>query len=260
MAYENIRLEVEGPQAILKVDRPKALNALNTATLRELEAALREIAQNEQLRSLIITGAGEKAFVAGADIAEMANLTTAQARQFAGLGHRVLHMVEALSIPTIAAVNGYALGGGCELALCCDLIYASQRAKFGQPEVGLGVIPGFGGTQRLARLVGRARAMELIFTGDAIDAAQAKEIGLVLEVVSPEKLIDQCRSVAAKIATKGPVAIAQAKRAIQFGIDGDLRSANELERQAFAMLFGTEDQREGMKAFLEKRAPAFKGR
>ncbi len=260
MPYQNIRLEIEGNSATLTIDRPKALNALNGATLRELEAALREVGQTEELRALILTGGGEKAFVAGADIAEMAGMSTLQARQFAGLGHRVLHMLESLSMPTIAAVNGYALGGGCELALACDLIYASERARFGQPEVGLGVLPGFGGTQRLPRLVGRARAMELIFTGDAIDAAKAKEIGLVLEVLPAEKLIEHCRSIAAKIAAKGPVAVAQAKRAIHFGVDADLRSANELERQAFATLFGTEDQREGMKAFLEKRPAAFKGR
>src|SRR5215472_4169337 len=260
MAFENIRLDVDGPQATLTIDRPKSLNALNAATLRELEAALRALAQNEELRALIITGAGEKAFVAGADIAQMASLSAAQARQFSALGHRVLHMIEALSAPTIAAVNGYALGGGCELAVACDLIYASERARFGQPEVGLGVIPGFGGTQRLARLVGRARAMELIFTGEPVDAAKAKEIGLALEVLPPDKLLEHCRAVAAKIAAKGPVAVAQAKRAMVFGADADLRSANELERQAFAVLFGTEDQREGMRAFLEKRPPAFKGR
>jgi enoyl-CoA hydratase len=260
MPYQNIRLEIEGSLATLTIDRPKALNALNGATLRELEAALREVGQSEQLRVLIITGGGEKAFVVGADISEMAALTTAQARQFAGLGHRALHMLEALSVPTIAAVNGYALGGGCELALACDLIYASERARFGQPEVGLGVIPGFGGTQRLSRLLGRARAMELIFTGDPVDAAKAKEIGLVLEVLPADKLLEHCRAVAAKIAAKGPVAVAQAKRAIIFGLDADLRTANELERQAFATLFGTEDQREGMKAFLEKRSAAFKGR
>src|SRR5215470_13235519 len=260
MAYDNIRLDIQGGVATLTIERPKALNALNRSTLNELDAALRELAQNEQLRALIITGAGEKAFVAGADISEMAPLTTAQARRFAALGHRVMHMIEALSFPTIAAVNGFALGGGCEVALACDLIYASERARFGQPEVGLGVIPGFGGTQRLARLIGRARAMEMIFTGDPIDAAKAKEIGLVLEVLPAEKLLEHCRGIAAKIALKGPVAVAQAKRAIQFGLDTELRSANELERQAFAMLFGTEDQREGMKAFLEKRAPSFKGR
>src|SRR5215472_8581710 len=260
MAYQNIRLEVEGQIATLTVDRPQARNALNTPTLQELDAALRSLAANPQMRVLIVTGAGDKAFVAGADIAEMAEFTPHQAGEFSGLGQRVFHQLASLPIATLAAVNGFALGGGCELALACDLIYASEKARFGQPEVGLGVIPGFGGTQRLARLVGRARAMELIFTAEPVDAAKAKEIGLVLEVVPAEKLLERCRGIAAKIALKGPVAVAQAKRAIQFGLDADLRSANELERQAFAMLFGTEDQREGMKAFLEKRAPSFKGR
>jgi len=193
MPYDNIRLDIQGGVATLTIERPKALNALNRSTLSELDAALRELAQNEEVRALIITGAGEKAFVAGADISEMAALTTAQARRFAALGHRVMHMIEALSVPSIAAVNGYALGGGCELAMACDLIYASERARFGQPEVGLGVIPGFGGTQRLARLVGRARAMELIFTAEPVDAAKAKEIGLVLEVLPPDKLLEHCR-------------------------------------------------------------------
>jgi enoyl-CoA hydratase len=259
MTNQNIRLELEGAVATLTVDRPQALNALNTGALKELEAALWEVQQASGLRALILTGAGAKAFVAGADIAEMATLTSAQARDFAGLGHRVCHQMEALSIATIAAVNGFALGGGCELALCCDLIYASDTAKFGQPEVGLGVIPGFGGTQRLPRLVGRVRAKEMIFTGETIDAAKAKEIGLVLEVMPPGELLNHCRSVAAKIASKGPLAIAQAKRAIEFGADADLRTGNELERQAFAMLFGSADQREGMRAFLEKRSPKFKG-
>jgi enoyl-CoA hydratase len=259
MAHQNIRLELEGAVAILTLDRPKALNALNTATLLELEAALREVQRVPALRALIVTGAGGKAFVAGADIAEMASFTPAQAREFAGLGHRVFHQMEALSIATIAAVNGYALGGGCELALCCDLIYASETAKFGQPEVSLGVIPGFGGTQRLARLVGRVRAKELIFTGEPIGSAKAREIGLVLEVLPVDELLPHCRSVAAKIASQGPLAIAQAKRAIEFGADADLRTGNELERQAFAVLFGSEDQREGMRAFLEKRPRKFKG-
>jgi enoyl-CoA hydratase len=259
MAYENIRLEFEDALAILTIDRPKALNAFNTKALQETELALRFLAHNSQLRALIVTGGGEKAFVAGADIAEMAEFTPARAREFAGIGHRVFHLMESLNIPTIAAVNGFALGGGCELALSCDLIYASEKAKFGLPEVGLGVIPGFGGTQRLTRLVGRVRAKELIFTGDIIDAAKAKEIGLVLDTFPPEKLMAHCREVAGKLMKKGPLAIAQAKRVIEFGADGDLRSANELERQGFSMLFGSEDQREGMKAFLEKRTPVFKG-
>lgn len=260
MAYENIRLDIDGSLAVLTVDRPKALNAFNTQTLQEMEQALRTLSQNSQPRALLVTGAGEKAFVAGADIAEMAQFTSAQARDFAGCGHRVFHSMESLSIPTIAAVNGFALGGGCEFALCCDLIYASEKAKFGLPEVGLGVIPGFGGTQRLTRAVGRLRAKEMIFSGEIIDAQKAKEIGLALDVLPPDKLIEYCRGIASKIATKGPLAIANAKRIIEYGADGDLRSANELERQGFAMLFGSEDQREGMKAFLEKRPPVFKGK
>jgi enoyl-CoA hydratase len=260
MAYETIRLDFEDSLAILTIDRPKALNAFNTKALQEVELALRFLAHNAQLRALIVTGGGEKAFVAGADIAEMAQFTPTEAREFAGVGHRVFHLMESLSIPTIAAVNGFALGGGCELALSCDLIYASEKARFGLPEVSLGVIPGFGGTQRLTRLVGRVRAKEMIFTGDIIDAKKAHEVGIVLEVLAPEKLMEHCRAVAQKLVKKAPLAIAQAKRIIEFGADGDLRSANELERQGFSMLFGSEDQREGMKAFLEKRQPNFRGR
>ena len=258
MAYENIRLEKEGAIATLFVDRPKALNALNSKTLQEMEAALHTLGTD--VRVLIITGGGEKAFVAGADIAEMAALSESQAQEFGALGHRVFAMLEALPIPTIAAVNGFALGGGCELALACDFIYASEKAKLGLPEVGLGVIPGFGGTQRLTRAVGRARAKELIFTGERIDAAKAKELGLVLEVLPAEGLMPHCRDVAAKMLKNGPLAIAIAKRVIEAGADQDLRAANELERQAFGELFGSADQREGMKAFLEKRPAAFTGK
>ncbi|XXF81449.1 enoyl-CoA hydratase-related protein [Myxococcaceae bacterium GXIMD 01537] len=260
MAYENIRLEQEKGDAIavLTIDRPKALNALNSKTLQELEHALQSLGADT--RVLIVTGGGEKAFVAGADIAEMASISAAQAREFAALGHRVFQMLEQLPIPTIAAVNGFALGGGCELALACDFIYASEKAKLGLPEVTLGVIPGFGGTQRLARLVGKARAKELIFTADRLDAAKAKEIGLVLEVLPADKLMEHCREVARKMLKNGPLAISQAKRVIEFGSDQDLRAANELERQGFAVLFGSEDQREGMKAFLEKRPATFTGK
>jgi enoyl-CoA hydratase len=259
MAYENIRLDFEDALAILTIDRPKALNALTSQTLQEMELALRSLGNHSQLRALIVTGAGEKAFVAGADIAEMVDFSPAQAREFAGLGHRVFHSMESLSVPTIA-VNGFALGGGCELALCCDLIYAAEKARFGLPEVGLGVMPGFGGTQRLTRAVGRMRAKEMIFSGEMIDAQKAREIGLALEVVPGDKLLEHCRAVASKLAKKSPLGLANAKRVIEYGADGDLRSANELERQAFAMLFGSEDQREGMKAFLEKRPPVFKGK
>ena len=259
VAYHNLRLEVQDGIAEITLDRPKALNALNTPTLSELEQALQVVAGDQRVRVLIITGAGEKAFVAGGDISEMAELQPEGARKFAALGHRVFLALESLPQATIAAVNGFALGGGCELALACDLIYASEKAKLGQPEVNLGVIPGFGGTQRLTRLVGKARAKELIFTGEMIDAAKAKEIGLVLEVLPPDRLLPHCREVAQRIASKGPLAVAQAKRAIEFGADADLRSAMELERQAFGLLFGTADQKEGMRAFVEKRKASFRG-
>ncbi|KFE70067.1 enoyl-CoA hydratase-related protein [Hyalangium minutum] len=258
MAYENIKLETQGPISTLTIDRPKALNALNSKTLQEIESALQSLGPDT--RVLIVTGGGEKAFVAGADISEMSSISAAQAREFAALGHRVFLALESLPFPTIAAVNGFALGGGCELALACDLIYASEKAKMGLPEVSLGVIPGFGGTQRLARLVGKMRAKELIFSGSHVTAAQAKEYGMVLDVLPPEKLMEHCQGVAAKILKNGPLAISQAKRVIEFGADQDLRAANELERQGFAVLFGSEDQREGMKAFLEKRPASFMGK
>ncbi len=260
MPYQNLHLASEDGVALLTVNRPKARNALDRQTLEELEQALRAVGQDGTVRALILTGAGEKAFVAGADIAQMAAFTPEQAREFSGLGHRVCQLLEGLPVVTVAAVNGFALGGGCELALACDLLYASQTAKLGLPEVGLGVIPGFGGTQRLTRLVGKARAKELVFTGEVLDAAKAHALGLCLEVLAPEALLPHCKAVAQKIASKGPLAVAQAKRTIEFGADADLHSASELERQAFAVLFGSEDQREGMRAFLEKRPPAFKGR
>ncbi|MBJ6762155.1 enoyl-CoA hydratase/isomerase family protein [Myxococcaceae bacterium JPH2] len=258
MAYENIRLEKDGGIAVLTIDRPKALNALNSKTFHEMDAALKSL--GDDTRALIVTGGGDKAFVAGADIAEMVTITAAQAREFSALGHHVFQTLESLPIVTIAAVNGFALGGGCELAMACDLIYASEKAKLGLPEVTLGVIPGFGGTQRLTRLVGRSRAKELLFTADRIDAARAKEIGLVLDVLPADKLMEHCRAVAGKILKNGPLAVSQAKRVVEFGADQDLRAANELERQGFAVLFGSEDQREGMKAFLEKRPAQFTGK
>ncbi|MHA7631041.1 enoyl-CoA hydratase-related protein [Corallococcus sp. M7] len=258
MDYQNIKFEKDGALAILTVDRPKALNALNSATFHEMEHALNSLTADT--RALIVTGGGDKAFVAGADIAEMATISAAQAREFSALGHRVFEHLENLPIPTIAAVNGFALGGGLELALGCDLIYASEKAKLGVPEVTLGVIPGFGGTQRLARLLGRARAKELLFTADRLDAAKAKEIGLVLDVVPADKLMEHVKAVAAKILKNGPLAVAQAKRVVEYGADQDLRAANELERQGFAVLFGSEDQREGMAAFLAKRPANFQGK
>ncbi len=256
---EFVKLELDGAVAVITIDRPKALNALNKQVLSELSDAVGQVAANQHTRALIITGGGEKAFVAGADIAEMAAFSSAEAMSFGELGHRVFTALEHLPIPVIAAVNGFALGGGAELALACDFIYASEKAKFGLPEVTLAVIPGFGGTQRLTRLVGRARAKELILTGEMIDANKAKEIGLALEVVAPSELMVHCRKVASSIAKRGPLAVTQAKRVIDQGADVELSAGNALERDGFAKLFGTADQREGMAAFLAKRAPEFKG-
>jgi enoyl-CoA hydratase len=259
MAYENLRIERADAVATVWVDRPKALNALNSATLRELGAAFAELASDATLRAVILTGSGEKAFVAGADIAQMSGLTPEQGRQFAALGHEVFEQIERLPVPVLAAVNGFALGGGCELALACDLIYASERARFGLPEVGLGVIPGFGGTQRLQRTVGRHRARELVLTGEMIDAAKAKEVGLALEVLPADQLLARCREVAQKIASRGPLAIRAAKRVVSAGGDVSQAAGAAIEREAFGLLFGTEDQREGMAAFAGKRPPNFKG-
>jgi enoyl-CoA hydratase len=255
-----VLIDSDGGVTTLTVNRPRALNALDAATLRALSEALSGAALSSGLRCLILTGAGDKAFVAGADITAMAQLTQRQARDFAELGHALGDALEALSVPVIAAVNGFALGGGCELALACDFIYAARTAKFGQPEVNLGVIPGFGGTQRLPRRIGIARARELIYTGELISAEEALRIGLVNRVFEPAELLPRTRAAAAVIASKGPLAVADAKRALRRGADIPLAAAHELERQLFAGLFASEDQREGMAAFTEKRAPIFRGR
>jgi enoyl-CoA hydratase len=259
MPYENLLLTVEDRTGLLIVNRPKQLNALNGRTLMELLGALGEISGSDAVDAVILTGAGEKAFVAGADIAEMAGFSAQQARAFAELGHRVCFAFEEIDKPVIAAVNGFALGGGCELALACDFIYASRTARFGQPEVNLGVIPGFGGTQRLLRRVGKGRAKEIILGGENIDAAEALRIGLCNAVFEPADLLPRAREAAKRIGAKGPIAVAQAKRVLQAGEEMALASACELERQMFAAMFATEDQKEGMKAFLEKRPAAFKG-
>jgi enoyl-CoA hydratase len=258
MAYENILVAREGPIATLTVNRPKSLNALNGKTLREMTQAVRELA--EQCRALILTGAGDKAFVAGADIAEMAPMTPWTAREFSELGHVLTALLEDIPCATIAAVNGYALGGGLELAVACDMIYASENAKLGLPEVTLGVTPGFGGTQRLVRLVGKLRAKEIIFTGEMVDAQTASRIGLVNTVVPQADLMAHCRKVAGKIAERGPLAIARAKRLVERGYDMPLRAANRQEAETFALLFDTQDRAEGMRAFLEKRPARFVGK
>jgi enoyl-CoA hydratase len=260
LGYENLRYEIDGASAVITIAREKALNALNRQTLNELTWALRDADGDARVRAVILTGAGDKAFVAGADIAEMESLTPTEARAlgevFQGLGDTIAQMGK----PVIAAVNGFALGGGCELALACDFIYASERAKLGQPEVNLGVMCGFGGTQRLARRVGAARAMELALTGDLIGAAEAHRLGLVNAVCAPEELLPRAKAQAAKIAEKAPVAVAYTKRAVRRSEELSLSAGNELERDLFALLFATEDQKEGMRAFLEKRPAKFLGK
>lgn len=259
MAYENLLLSRQADGvAWIEINRPAALNAFNTPTLLELEAALEELAKDASLRVLVLTGGGDKAFVAGADIAEMAEMGSTRARVFSSVGHRVFEKLEKLPVPTIAAVNGFALGGGMELALACDLVYASENARFGQPEVNLGVIPGFGGTQRLPRKIGPMRALELCFTGDIIRADKAKAYGLVLDLFPQGELRAQVAEVARKIASKGPLAVAALKRVIVEASACDPRTANALEQEAFGVLFGSDDQKEGMRAFLEKRSAKFK--
>jgi enoyl-CoA hydratase len=244
----------------ITLSRADKLNALSEELLTELARVLRDLMRDASVRCAILTGAGDKAFAAGADIAAMSRMSAVEAKLFADLGHRVGHALEATHFPVIAAVNGFALGGGCELALACDFIYASDKAKFGQPEVSLGVLPGFGGTQLLARRVGAARARELCMTGDMVGANEALRIGLVNAVVPHEELLPRVRGVATTIASKGPLAVAGIKRVVVRGADLPLATANELEATAFAALFGTYDQQEGMQAFLEKRPPKFEGR
>jgi enoyl-CoA hydratase len=260
MQLENILWKVDGGVGIATFNRPKALNALDTRTVRELGEMLGAVEADPGVRALVLTGAGEKAFVAGADIAEMSALSPLEARSFAEAGQRTLQRLEALPIPTIAAVNGFALGGGCELAMACDLVYASEKARFGQPEVNLGIIPAFGGTQRLQRRVGPARAMEMILTGDMVDAATAKAWGLTLDVLPAEKLLDHALAQARKIAAKGPAAIAAAKRILGATAAPPLAAGQVMEAEAFGLLFGTEDGREGLAAFVAKRPPRFQGR
>jgi enoyl-CoA hydratase len=260
MTFTNILLEQAEPGIwLLTVNRPKALNALNAATLEEIGAAVAKVAADDKARVLLLTGAGEKAFVAGADIAEMKNATVEQARDFSEHGMRVMHALEGLPVPVIALVNGYALGGGCELALACDWIVAADHAIFGQPEVNLGIPPGFGGTQRLPRRIGAARALELLATARPVKADEALAIGLANHVYPAAELRARGLESARVIAAKGPVAVRLAKRAVLRGGNLDLFTACALETELFAEAFGTSDRKEGMSAFLEKRAARFSG-
>ena len=260
MEYTNIIFQVENNIATITFNRPKALNALNSELLLELSAALDEVLKEEEIRVLVLTGAGDKAFVAGADITELAkSLGAIQARHFAELGHKIIGKLQELPIPVIAAVNGFALGGGSEMALACDFIYASENAKFGLPEITLGLIPGFGGTQRLPRQIGKNMAKELIFTGKMIDAATAREIGMVNKVTAPEALMEEVLKTAKTIAAKGKVSLRAAKHAVNCGMDVDLATGCKLEIDAFSICMSGEDAKEGTSAFLEKRKPEFKG-
>jgi enoyl-CoA hydratase len=261
MQYANILLEQPAAGIhLLTVNRPKALNALDAATLEEIGAAISRVRDDSAARVLLVTGAGEKAFVAGADIAQMQAFGPAEAQAFSEKGNRTFRLLVMLPVPAIALVNGYALGGGCELALACDWILASERATFGQPEVNLGVVAGFGGTQRLPRRIGLARAMELLVTGRMVKADEALRIGLVNQVVAPDGLREAGLEVARTIAAKGPVAVRLTKQIVQRGQDMDLANACQQEAYAFALACATEDQKEGMKAFLEKRPAKFLGR
>lgn len=258
MEFKNIKQQINEGIFLIIIDRPKSLNALNLETLKEIDQVLEEVIENDEVKVAIITGAGDKAFVAGADIFEMKDMTPLKAKEYAVLGQKVFRKIELMKKPVIAAVNGYALGGGCELAMACDIRIASHNAKFGQPEVGLGIIPGFGGTQRLSRIVGMSKAKELIYTGDMINADEALRIGLISKLVDQEKLLEEAHNIAKKIMSKGMIAVGLAKEAINIGANVDIETGMRYEANAFAVCFTTEDQKEGMAAFLEKRSPKFK--
>ena len=259
MAYENIIFQVEDGIATITFNRPETLNALNSELLKEFSQALDEIAANEDIRVLILTGAGEKSFVAGADITELATFNALQAKRFSERGHFMMNKLQELPIPVIAAANGFALGGGCEIALACDFIYASENAMFGLPEINLGIIPGFGGTQRLSRLIGKNIAKELIFTGKMIPASEAHAIGMVNNVCSQESLMDEVVKTAKSIVLKGKVSLRAAKQAINSGMNVDLNSGCSIEIDAFSLCMASPDAKEGTSAFLEKRKADFKG-
>jgi enoyl-CoA hydratase len=260
VGFENILYEVKGPTAYISMNRPKVMNALNRQTIEELNVAFHAAKEDAAVKGIILTGGGEKAFIAGADIAELATIDGERAGEFSEKGQEVLSFIETLGKPVIAAVNGFALGGGCETAMACTIRIASENAKFGQPEVKLGIIPGYGGTQRLPRLVGKGRALQLILTGDLIDAQEAYRIGLVNEVVPAKELLSRCEAILKQIAANAPLAIRYSIDAVNEGIDADLGSGLKLEAKFFALAAATEDKKEGTSAFVQKRAPQFQGK
>jgi len=259
MAYKNLIVEKKDGVATIKINRPKVLNALNLETIIELSDAVKDLGEDEKIKVAILTGEG-KAFIAGADISQMADMTPLEAKEFSDKGHCLLSRIEKSRLPFIAAVNGFALGGGCETLMACDIVIASKNAKLGQPEINLGISPGFGGTQRLPRLVGRMKAKELLLTGRNIGAEEALNIGLVNMIVDDEKLMETAQNIAGKIASKSSVQTNFIKALVNKGMDVDLRTANSLEVSYFSSSFSTHDQKEGMKAFLEKRKANFKGK
>jgi enoyl-CoA hydratase len=257
--YENILVETRGNVGLITLNRPKALNALNRQLLDELSQVIHEIAADESARVVVITGAGDRAFAAGADITEIAALGPSDARAFASFGQSVFARLETLGKPVIAAVNGFALGGGCELAMACTIRLAVETAKFGQPEVTIGIIPGYGGTQRLPRLVGKGRALQLILSADMIDAQEAYRIGLVNEIVAKDNLIPRAEAILNKINANAPTAVKLAIEAANRGLDVSLAEGLNIEASLFTQCFATEDRKEGVAAFREKRKPNFKG-
>jgi enoyl-CoA hydratase len=260
MSYENILVDVRESVAVVTLNRPKVLNALNAATLKELGAAVEELVSNPAVRAILLTGAGEKAFAAGADIQELAQAGATDGHELALRGQGLFDRIESCGKPVIACVNGFALGGGCELALACTFRIASETAKFGQPEVKLGIIPGYGGSQRLPRLVGKGTALKMILTGEMIPALEALRIGLVEEVVAPGELLTRGEQIARVIAAQAPLAIGKCLEAVHAGYDLPLRQALDLEAALFGLCCATEDKAEGTKAFLEKRQAEWKGR
>ncbi len=259
MSFENLLVDREGSFAILTINRPKVLNALNTQTLDELRRAILELQQDEAVRAVILTGAGEKSFVAGADINELAVQTPAGGREHAIAGQAVLDLIEQMGKPVIAAINGYALGGGCELAMACTLRIAADTARLGQPEINLGIIPGYAGTQRLARIIGKGRALELLLTGDPVPAQEALRLGLVNRVVAGADLMAEAKKLAAALAAKAPLAVRYILEAVHKGVEMPFPQAQVFEATLFGLVASSEDMREGTAAFLEKRKPAFKG-
>lgn len=258
--FQNIRYEKKGPIAYVTVDRQKVLNALNLPTMEELRVAFTDIKNDAEVRVAIVTGAGEKAFIAGADITEITGHDPVKGKAWTHVGQSVLNLIENLGKPAIACVNGFALGGGCEVALACTMRIASENAKFGQPEVKLGIMPGYGGTQRLPRLVGKGLAMQILLTGDMITAQEAHRIGLVNEVVPQSELIARAEAIAQKIIANAPLAIQYCMEAVNKGMEMSLPEGLFIEATLFAVCCATEDKNEGTKAFLEKRQPQFKGK